>query len=107
MKHKNTGTGKSRVKHIPQRTCAGCRESASKRALIRIVRTPEGVFVDLSSKQPGRGAYLHDDPACWERGLKGSLARALKTELKAEDYQRLQAFAATLATATAEEHQAK
>ena len=52
-----------------------------KRTLIRIVRGPTGVQVDATGKQAGRGAYLHDRRACWERGLKGPLAQALKVEL--------------------------
>ena len=70
-----------RRKHKPQRTCVGCRKVLDKRELIRIVRTPEGVFVDETGKQSGRGAYLHDQRSCWETGLKGSLARALKITL--------------------------
>lgn len=67
-----------------------------KRSLIRIVRGPEAVEVDPTGKLAGRGAYLHDRRSCWERGLKGALARALKTELTEEDRQRLQAFMETL-----------
>ncbi len=98
IKNAKPAKSKRKVKHVPQRTCAGCRESAPKRNLIRVVRTSTGVFVDPSGKQAGRGAYLHATPACWERGLKGTLSRALKTELTAEDYQRLQTFAASLST---------
>jgi predicted RNA-binding protein YlxR (DUF448 family) len=76
---------KPRVKHIPQRTCVGCREVLAKRSLIRIVRTPEGVKIDPSGKLDGRGAYLHDKRSCWEAGLKGALAHALKTELTKSD----------------------
>jgi predicted RNA-binding protein YlxR (DUF448 family) len=68
----------------------------SKRQLIRIVRSPEGVQVDSTGKLAGRGAYLHDRRSCWERGLKGALAHALKTELTTEDRERLQAFMAKL-----------
>ena len=85
-----------RVKHIPQRTCVGCRTVMPKRQLIRIVRSPEGVQVDLTGKLAGRGAYLHDRQSCWERGLKGALAHALKTELSPEERERLQAFMETL-----------
>ncbi len=67
-----------------------------KRSLIRIVRLPEGIQVDLTGKQAGRGAYLHDHRGCWERGLKGSLASALRIELTASDRERLMAFMATL-----------
>ena len=81
-----------RIKHVPQRTCVGCRETLPKRQMIRIVRTPEGVHVDPTSKLAGRGAYLHDRRECWERGLRGGLAHALKTELSAEDRARLEDF---------------
>ena len=86
-----------RVKHVPQRTCVGCRETLPKRALIRVVRTTEGVRVDPTGKLAGRGAYLHDKQSCWERGLKGPLAHALKTELSDQDREQLKAFMNTLA----------
>lgn len=85
-----------RVKHIPQRTCVGCREVLSKRQMLRIVRTTEGVRVDPTGKLAGRGAYLHDQRSCWVRGLKGALAHALKTELTNEDRIRLEEFMNTL-----------
>ena len=81
-----------RVKHIPQRTCVGCREVLPKRQMLRIVRTEEGVRVDPTGKLAGRGAYLHDRPSCWARGLKGALAHALKTELSSDDRARLEEF---------------
>lgn len=87
-------TGKR--KHIPQRTCVGCREVLPKRSLIRVVRSPQGVVVDPSGKLAGRGAYLHDRRSCWERALKGALASALKTEITAEERSALLAFVATL-----------
>ena len=91
------GKKRRRGKHVPMRTCVGCREVLPKRALIRLVRTPEGVKVDPTGRLPGRGAYLHDRRACWERALKkGSLARALRVTLTEEDRQRLLAFMATL-----------
>ncbi len=85
-----------RVKHVPQRTCVGCRTVMAKRSLIRIVRTPEGAQVDPTGKLAGRGAYLHDRRSCWERGLRGALAHALKTELSREERERLEAFAGSL-----------
>jgi len=95
-----TKRSKGRRKHIPQRTCVGCRQVLSKRMLIRIVRTADGVFVDPSSRQPGRGAYLHDQRDCWQLGLKGSLAKALKVTLTAEDLERLHALMETLPEST-------
>jgi uncharacterized protein len=76
---------KKHMKHIPQRTCVGCREVLAKRALMRVVRTPEGIELDPSGKKNGRGAYVHDKRSCWESALKGSLAHALKTELSEKD----------------------
>ena len=67
-----------------------------KRQLVRIVRSPDGVQVDQTGKLAGRGAYLHDRRSCWEKGLKGELARALKVELSLKDRERLQAFLDTL-----------
>jgi hypothetical protein len=81
-----------RVKHIPQRTCVGCRTVMAKRQLVRIVRTAGGVLVDPTGKLAGRGAYLHDRRSCWEAGLEGSLAHALKVALTANDREHLEAF---------------
>jgi predicted RNA-binding protein YlxR (DUF448 family) len=83
-------------KHIPQRTCVGCRTVFSKRLLVRLVSKPEGVQVDLTGKLVGRGAYLHNHRSCWEKGLKGPLAHALKTTLTADDTQTLRQFMETL-----------
>jgi predicted RNA-binding protein YlxR (DUF448 family) len=66
----------------PVRTCVGCREEAGKRALIRLVRGPDGVVRrDPTGRAPGRGAYLHDDPGCYEQARR---RRALQRALKAE-----------------------
>jgi uncharacterized protein len=78
----------------------GCREVLPKRTLIRIVRSGETVAVDPTGKMAGRGAYLHDKLSCWQRGLKGALAQALKTSLSSEDRQKLEAFMAELPAET-------
>ena len=81
-----------RGRHIPQRTCVGCRETLSKQTLTRIVRSPDGVQVDLTGKLPGRGAYLHNRVSCWEKALKGALANALRTNLTTEERGALKEF---------------
>ena len=81
-----------RVKHVPQRTCVGCREILPKRRMVRIVRTAAEVRVDPTGKLAGRGAYLHDRRECWEVGLRGALAHALKTDLTADDRAHLEVF---------------
>mgnify|MGYP001393642366 CR=1 FL=1 len=83
---------KLKPKHIPQRTCVGCREVLPKRKLIRLVKTEDGVRIDLSGKLPGRGAYLHDQKSCWNRGLKGSLAKALRITIPERDLAALNAY---------------
>jgi len=85
-----------RRKHIPQRTCVGCRSVLAKRELIRLVRTSNGILVDISGKQAGRGAYLHNQRSCWELGIKTGLERALKTTLTPEDKERLTQHMLTL-----------
>ena len=85
-----------RPRPIPQRTCVACRETANKRGLVRIVRTPEGrVQVDLTGKANGRGAYLHESHECWQAALKKDrLAHALKATIAADDRTALDAHAA-------------
>ena len=91
-----------RVKHVPQRTCVGCREVLPKRKMVRIVRTAQGVEVDPTSKMAGRGAYLHDRRECWERGLKGALANALKVTLTLDERAKLEEFMSALPPDVAE-----
>jgi predicted RNA-binding protein YlxR (DUF448 family) len=81
---------------VPQRTCVGCRLTLPKRTLIRVVRRPDGIFIDPTGKQAGRGAYLHNIRSCWERGLKGALANALKSDLTAVDRERLSSYMASI-----------
>ena len=78
-------------KKIPQRQCMGCRERMDKKALIRVVRTPEGhVQLDFSGKLNGRGAYVCPDPECLKKAQKAkSLERSLEVPIPEEVYARL------------------
>ena len=80
----------------------GCRTVLAKRTLTRIVRRPDGLFIDPSGKMNGRGAYLHNQKSCWERGLKGALANALKVSLSPEDRQMLEKYMSNLPEESAE-----
>jgi hypothetical protein len=63
----------------PVRTCVGCRQTAGKGRLVRFVRSAGEIVEDPTGRAPGRGAYLHDDPACRTLAVKRrSLQRALK-----------------------------
>ena len=97
---KNTS---KRPKHIPQRTCVGCRKVLAKRNLLRLVRTPNGIVLDPTGKLSGRGVYLHNLRSCWEQGLKGAVANALKTEINAGDMLSLKSIMATMPNDNPEE----
>ena len=59
------------VKKIPTRTCTGCRQVKNKKDLIRVVRDKEGnVFVDVTGRQNGRGAYICPNEECLEKAVK-------------------------------------
>jgi uncharacterized protein len=87
-----------RHKHIPQRTCVGCRQVQGKREMVRVVRTPEGhVEVDETGKRPGRGAYVHRTRECWELALqKDHLGLALRAAVSSQDRAALEGFAKAL-----------
>ncbi len=85
-----------RPKHIPQRTCVGCKEVLAKRSLTRIVRTDTGIVIDPSGKMPGRGAYIHNQKSCWQSAIKGKLANALKIDISDVDRKILQDFMGNL-----------
>ena len=78
-------------KKIPQRQCMGCRERKEKRAMIRVVRTPEGeVTLDFSGKKNGRGAYLCPNPDCLKKAIRSkALDRSLEVTIPQEVYDRL------------------
>jgi uncharacterized protein len=47
--------------------------------MLRVVRNGNGVALDPRQKLPGRGAYVHRDPACIDRAVqRGGLAHTLK-----------------------------
>jgi uncharacterized protein len=67
----------------PERTCVGCRRTARKVDLLRVVRSPVGtVGVDRSGHAPGRGAYVHRNAVCAEAAMnRSSLVRSLRATL--------------------------
>ncbi|MFH0879060.1 MAG: YlxR family protein [Lentisphaerota bacterium] len=70
----------------------GCHTVLPKQSLVRIVRHAKGVQVDPTGKLAGRGAYIHNRRSCWEKGLKGSFAHALKVTLSPDDLESLRQF---------------
>ena len=80
------------AKKIPSRQCVGCRESRTKRELIRVIRTPEGqVALDETGRMNGRGAYLCRRVECLQKASRSrGLERSLKVTIPDEIYDRLE-----------------
>ena len=88
------GQQQPKVKKVPQRMCVGCGQLKSKKELLRVVRTPDGVIeLDTSpaGKKPGRGAYLCRDKECLAKAVKAKrLERALEQPISEEVRARLE-----------------
>jgi uncharacterized protein len=77
---------------VPLRKCIACQEMMPKKALIRVVRTPdELVAIDLTGKKAGRGAYLCGKVACFKLAKKSkAFDRALKITVDPAIYDQLE-----------------
>jgi len=80
----------AKKRKVPLRNCIGCQEKMPKKALIRLVRTPEGeVVLDPGGKKPGRGAYICPREDCFQKAVKGkriekNLRQSISNELVAD-----------------------
>jgi predicted RNA-binding protein YlxR (DUF448 family) len=87
------------VTHGPVRTCVGCGQRVSQADLVRFVSADTTLKIDSRRRLPGRGAWLHRAPACWDafvqrRGAVRSLRmtpthvarEALRADLAAGGY---------------------
>src|SRR5579859_6930177 len=62
------------------RTCVGCKERAVKSSLLRLVAVGDDILPDPQARLPGRGAYLHPWPDCFELARRRrAFPRALRT----------------------------
>ena len=82
------------AKKIPMRRCVATFESLPKKDLLRSVRTPEGELkVDPTGRANGHGAYLKKDVEAVELAKKkGSLKRALETDIPDEFYEEIKKY---------------
>ncbi len=73
------------------RKCTGCGAVKSKKELIRVLRTPEGeIKIDKTGRANGRGAYICDSKACFDKARKtGAIARSLSVSISEEIYESL------------------
>ena len=78
-------------KKIPLRTCVITKEKLTKQELIRVVKDNENnVFIDLTGKSNGRGAYIKRDINVLDTAIKTkALSRQLEVEIPDEVYEEL------------------
>jgi predicted RNA-binding protein YlxR (DUF448 family) len=92
------------MKHVVQRTCVACHLAKPKKAMIRVVRAPDGsIRVDETGKANGRGAYLCRSQHCWHQAMGGTqpapkcrLASGLKAVPTESEWAALQEYARQL-----------
>lgn len=82
------------MKKIPMRSCVVTLEKCEKKDLIRVVRDNTGnVFIDLTGKANGRGAYLKRDLEVIKRAKKNKiLDRRLEVEIPDSIYEELESM---------------
>ena len=78
-------------KKIPLRTCVITKEKLPKQELIRVVKdNKNNVFIDLTGKSNGRGAYIKRDINVLDTAIKTkALSRQLEVEIPDEVYEEL------------------
>lgn len=75
-------------KKIPLRKCVGCHEQKTKKQLIRVVKNNQDeVFIDVTGKANGRGAYICPSQECLQKAAKKDLlSKALLKKISPEIY---------------------
>lgn len=76
----------------PMRMCTGCGEMKPKRDLVRVVKSADGaIFLDLTGKANGRGAYICRSAECLKKAQKNKrIDRAFEIAIPDEIYNRMQ-----------------
>ena len=82
----------NKEKKAPERSCIGCGAKREKKELLRVLRSPEGLWeIDPTGRKNGRGAYLCPDPEYLRKAEKRKgLQKSFRMEVPAEIYRRLQ-----------------
>jgi hypothetical protein len=81
-----------KTRKVPLRSCIITKEKLEKKDLIRVVKNKDGnIFVDLTGKQNGRGAYIKKDLDVLEKAKKSkALDRHLEANVPDEIYVELE-----------------
>ena len=79
------------MKKIPLRRCVVTKEQLPKVELLRIVKNKENeIFVDLTGKANGRGAYIKKDLAVVDKAKQTkALERHLEIQINEELYEEI------------------
>ena len=79
-------------KKIPLRKCTGCSEMKSKKELVRVVKNKENqIFIDLTGKKAGRGAYVCSNLECLNKARKSrGFERAFSCKIPDEVYEQME-----------------
>ena len=77
---------------VPLRTCVVTKEKLEKKDLIRVVKNNNGeVFVDLTGKANGRGAYIKKDVNVLNDAKRTkALEKHLETSISEEVYKNIE-----------------
>ena len=80
-----------KTKKIPLRSCVVSKEKLPKQELIRVVQNKENeVFIDLTGKANGKGAYIKKDLTILEKAIKTkALEKHLETKIENNIYEEL------------------
>lgn len=80
-----------KIKKIPLRSCVVSKEKLPKQELIRVVKNKENeVFIDLTGKANGKGAYIKKDLTILEKAIKTkALEKHLETKIENNIYEEL------------------
>ena len=80
------------AKRIPMRQCVGCGEMKSKKEMMRVLKTAEGIIcLDVTGKKNGRGAYVCISRECLQKARKNKgLERSFKMSIPNDVYDTLE-----------------
>jgi predicted RNA-binding protein YlxR (DUF448 family) len=79
-----------RRRHIPLRTCLGCRATRPCNELVRLAVVDGRVVADPGRRLGGRGAWLCPDPTCAERAARrGAFERGWRGRVLPPDLDQL------------------
>ena len=82
------------MKKIPQRMCVVTRNVCDKKDLLRIVKNKDNeIFVDITGKANGKGAYITKDIKVLEKAIKDkTLNKVFNMEIDESIYEEIKKY---------------